>query len=381
MKSLISFALKNNNYPLFEKLWSIYSFIDKNSNNKIWFDKNGNTLAHYACMHHDKKLWEFTKNNIFDLKHLNNDGKAPIHIFIENSFIQNIKKKQKNNIFISSWLFLLKKISFLSKSISNYIGSKTFTVNQYKLSISFDKELLDDLINHGLDINQFLEYPERKELGWTSTDFGAFSIKHILGTPLELLVSLFWEFVIYPMNAKRYNDLEIIDEYNHFFHTLTSLGANPNLIFQGNTNSSQITDAMSSTPSRVVSVFYSKFITSEIDYFAIKPFLVDEHIDFLAVDDHGNTFLHTLFARLSARKQNFSDEFCEQIIMEISKNKNLTTEILLLKNNFHQTPLNLLRQEAEHLRKLFDAFILKEDLGRTLDINSANYIKKKVNKI
>jgi len=235
------------------------------------------------------------------------------------------------------------------------------------------------MVKSGTNINQFIEYPERTEGGWEATDFGSYSVRHILGTPLELLVSLFWQYVLYPLH--RNNNDKISEEYNDFFHTLTSLGANPNLIFEGNTNSTEIRDAMSSYPSRVVSIFFCKFIASPRDYYAIKPFLVDNHINLMALDDSGNSILHTLFARMSARKDRLSEEVCEQIIHDILNNKNLTTEALNLPNHYNMTPLLLLRGEAEYLRKMMDSFSLQDDLGKTLEKKTETKSKKSINKI
>jgi hypothetical protein len=379
MNSLISFALKQNKLPIAKMLWKIQSCYSKKYEQQIWLDKNSNSLAHYACLHHNTAIWEFVKTKPLDLTHINNEGKAPIHIFIERSFVQD---GQTNAVGIkqmlsSYWISFLNQIKFLSPHIEEFLLAY-YERNNKSIAISFNKVLLKDLISSGGDINQFIKYPDRTEGGWESTDYGSFSIKHILGTPLELLVSSFW-YYIPPLLRNESNKLT--EEYYEFFHTLTSLGANPNLIIQGNTNNEEIKDAMSSFPSRVVSIFFTKFIASEADYYAIKPFFNDEHIDFMAIDDMGNSVLHTLFARMSARKHRFSDELCESIIKDLTNNKNLTLEALALKNYYHLTPYELLREEAKHLRKYLDVFTLKEDLGRNLEINSEVKKKKAINKI
>jgi hypothetical protein len=368
MKNLIIFALKKNDFPMFVKLWNMQSLYNKKYETELWTDDEGNTLAHYACLHHDNAIWEFAKTQPIDLKHLNHIGKAPIHIFIESSFIKSTSHSKITSsdkfIYFLEYLF---KFKFLNLSLREYIWLERGDENSH-ISISFNKDLLKDLVANGTDINQFRDYPERRELGWTSTDYGAFSIKHILGSPLETLVYLFWEFILYTsVNQK---DDKTVEEYNHFFHTLTSLGANGNLIVQGNSNDKDITDAMSSYPTRIVSMFFSKFISKEADYLAIKPFLEDEHTNFTVSDDMGNTVLHTLFARISARKNKFSDEFCQKMIVELCKNKKLTIEALYLKNDFNMSPIELLRGDAGHLRKFLDAFILSEKLDRTLEVKT-----------
>lgn len=379
MNSLISFALKKNKLPIAKILWKIQSCYAKKYNNEVWVDQNNNSLAHYACLHHDNKIWEFAKNKPLDLTHMNNDGKAPIHIFIERSFVHDgeVNSFWIKQALFSYWIAFLNNIKFMSSHIEEFLLAYR-EASSKRIAISFNKDLLQDMIASGGDINQFIKYPDRTEGGWESTDYGSFSIKHIIGTPLELLVSSFW-YCIPPL--LRNDNNKLTQEYYDFFHTLTSLGANPNLIVKGNTNNEEIRDAMSSFPSRVVSIFFTKFITSENDYYAIKPFFIDSHIDFMAIDDMGNSVLHTLFARMSARKNRFSDELCEKIIKDITNNEKLTLEAVELKNYYHLTPYELLRDDAKHLRKYLDVFSLKEDLGRNLHINAEVKKKKVINKL
>lgn len=379
MKNLVAFCLETQNIPLLKKLWRLQCFISPKYKNEIWTDENGNTFFHYAARHHDPLLFQFAKENPFDLKLLNKAGKAPLHIFIERSFFRRELTEEESNLnyfqsFYYRFLSFLSNYKLLPSYFENQLNERAQNISK-GISIDYNEALLKELIYLGADINQFMEFPERKELGWGTTDFGAFSIKDIVGSPIELLVYLFWKFALYPTVHYREED-DSLACYKKYFHTLTSLGANINIIVQGNTKDANITDAMSSYPTRIVSIFFCKFIAHNKDYYAIHPIISDQNIDFLAVDDMGNSVLHTLFARISARHERISDEICEKIVLTIAQNPKLTSEALQKKNDFNMSPLELLRWGGEHLRKHLESFILHKDLQNILEVKEVSGDKK-----
>ena len=70
------FANNANPTPLAKFLWKIQSLYTKKYEIELWIDDDGNTLAHYSCLHHDNQLWNFAKDKPINLKHLNKAGKA-----------------------------------------------------------------------------------------------------------------------------------------------------------------------------------------------------------------------------------------------------------------------------------------------------------------
>jgi hypothetical protein len=365
IKRLLSILLNSNNVSLFKHFWKIHNLFKKN--NTLWIDHSGNTLAHYACMHHSSELFDLALKHQINLKHLNNKGQAPIHIFIERSFFEQGTKGDLRTFskeLLYNFLFFLNRIFVLPKNFLEYIDNHREIFDKKILNISYNENLLDLLIKNGADINQFMEFPDKKELGWNSTDYGAFALKDNMGSPIELLVYFYWVFILYPYVDRDVSEIQ--PQYEAYFHKLTSYGANINTIVAGNKNESYIQDVMESFPTRLMSIFFCKFIVNAREYLAIKPILEDENLDFLQVDDLGNTILHTLFARLSARKEKITEDVCEEIIMGVANNKKLTVEALELKNTYDMSPLELVRGDAEHFRQHLLSFILNKQLQAQL---------------
>lgn len=377
MKKIISFLLKRQKIKSFKVAWEIYCLFQSKYKKELWIDDEGNTLAHHAAMSQNIKIWDVIKEKPLELNHVNNFGKCPVHCFIESSFFKKSNKLKKSKV-IETLMELIARVfakfNIRIKFVDDWIDQYNEEEKNEAISISFNKELLSEMIKRGANINQFLEFPDRKELGWESTEYGSFSRKDNMGSPLELLVYYFWEFILY--EAKKNNNESVVKEYEECFETLTSFGANLNVIVSGNGRA--FSEVMDAVPRRLASVFFAKFITNEIDYIAIRPFLIDKNIDFLAADDYGNTILHTLFARMSSKKHKLSDEFAIKIIHDVINNKNLTQQALELKNKFDMNPLELLRDEAIHLRKYLESFMLSEKLTKELDHKNET---KKVKKI
>ncbi len=379
MRNFLSFALRKNHLPSIKLLWKAQSFFTSKYKETVWVDTDGNTLCHYYAMHHNLELFQFANDKPKNLKILNNKGKAPIHIFVERSFFhKEIPSKEKHLNCLSALFYQIFSFLKILHLLPNFLKKalKKEKNNEPIISIHYNEVLLQEMIKEGADINQFMEFPERKALGWGTSDFGAFSIKDIVGSPIELLVYLFWRFTLFPSFK---DENEVVKIYEDYFHFLTSLGANINLIVQGNTNDIHITDAMESFPSRIVSSFFCKFISNNKDFYAIKPILSDSTIDFSITDDMGNTVLHTLFARISARHERLSEAICEKIVLTIAQNPNITSEVLSQKNNFNMSPIELLRWGEEHLRKHLESVTLKKDLDCLLKKKSGE--KKSIQKV
>lgn len=379
MKKFLSFALQKNHLPSIKLLWKVQSFFTFKYKETVWVDFDGNTLCHYAAMHHNLELFQFANDKPKDLKLLNKKGKAPIHIFVERSFFhKEVPSKEKHLNCLSALFYQIFSFLHILPLLPQFFKAivKKEKNNAPLISIHYNEHLLQEMLKEGADINQFMEFPERKALGWGTSDFGSFSIKDIVGSPIELLAYLFWRFTLFPTFK---DENEVVKIYEDFFHLLTSFGANINLIVQGNTNDSHITDAMESFPSRIVSSFFCKFISNNKDFYAIQPILSDPTIDFSVTDDMGNTVLHTLFARISARHERLSEAICEKIVLTIAKNPKITSEVLAQKNNFNMSPMELLRWGEEHLRKHLEAATLKKDLDKSLQIKTSE--KRTIQKI
>lgn len=352
-------------------MWKINSFFNKKLRTDVWSDKNGNSLVHYACMHHSSELWEFSKSFPMDINLVNNFGKAPIHLFIENSFYSNQQKEP--NKFKSLVKFLLNYLIILFVNPPDQKPFKLSSPIDSNIGIEVNEMMLEDLVHNGANINQFIRYKEREDNGWGPSDLGSTSLNDILGTPLELLVLFFWEQISFRVGHRENN--QTFQNYEKTFHLLIRLGANPNTIVEGRSLEQNI-EASAFAYSRVVSLFFTRFVARETDLIAIKPFFDSQHIDFFASDYLGNTVLHTLFGRFSSKKHSFSDQICMDFILSIFNNKNFTKEAFFVKNYAGAAPIDLIRKDATHLKKYIASLVLHEQLQKKLN-NKPDEVKEK----
>lgn len=332
---LISFLLKKNIIKpiIWLNKYNLLYFEDK-----IWEDNKNNTLMHYVALYHNKDLLEIAKQQKYNLNLLNKEGKAPIHIFIESCFY-TIKKKEKN------------------------------TKEQIIYKCNF--EIFDFFLKNTKNINQLMEFPKRKELGWDPLDIGSFSKSNILGSPLELLILFFWDFVYYK-EIEHNSDYFTI--YYKMYKMLRDYGAEINKLGESKPIEDKIYDAMQDQNIRIGSIFFFKFLTKEIDYFVLKPILEDEKLDFLITEEGKNTILHTICGKITRNIVLLKDSLIEKIIFSVVNNKNFSQEALDVRNNFNMVPTQCLKKEAKIYKKYFEAYILKKRL--TNDLVKKEIIKK-----
>jgi hypothetical protein len=311
--------------------------------NQIWKDKKNNTLMHYAALYQRQDLLEFASHQKYDLNLLNKEGKAPLHIFIESCFY-TLKKKEKNT--------------------------------KEQIVYKCDFEMFNFFLKNTPNINQLMEFPKRKELGWDPLDIGSFSKSNILGSPLELLILFFWDFVYYK-EIEQNSDYFMI--YYKMYKMLRDCGAEINKLGESKPIEDKIHDAMQDQNIRIGSIFFFKFLTKEIDYFVLKPILEDEQLDFLITEEGKNTILHTICGKITRNIVSLQHSLIEKIIFSVVNNKNFSPEALDVKNNFNMVPTQCLKKEAQKYKTYFEASILKTKLMNAL--TKKEDIKIKSNKI
>ncbi len=314
--------------------------------NKIWKDSEGNTLMHYAALYQRTDLLELASQQKYDLNLLNNGGKAPLHIFIESCFY-TLKKKVKNT--------------------------------KEQIFFQCDLKMFDFFLKNNQNINQFMDFPKRKELGWDPLDIGSSSKSNILGSPLELLILFFWDF-IYLKEKEIEEYSQAIETYNNMYRMLRSYGAEINKLGESKPIEDKIHDAMQDKNIRIGSIFFLKFLMKEIDYFVLKPILEDEQLDFLISEESNNTILHTLCGKITRNINFFSTEFIEKLIFSVIHNKNFSKNALDCRNNFNMIPTQCLKKEAQIYKKYFDSIIFKNQLMQDLKEKPVEN-QKKITKI
>lgn len=378
MNLLLSYLLEKNRFNIAKFVWQANAFFNKNQDNVLWVDNKGNTLAHYAAKNHNLQIWEFAKTKPMDIKHLNKKGLAPIHCFVERAFIEkssqlNIKIKMKNIFFYFCWY--INEYLINSEKIESWLDEKKIIKETPSLDLAFNEQLFHEMIRIGSDVNQFMEFPEKKALGWSATDIGSFSRRNIIGTPLELLIHLFWDFVLYPVFD---NDMTVVKKYERLYELLTSSGANINELARGEESSDKIKDAMQDPVVRIGSIFFCQFLASDVDLHALKPILADKNLDFKISGNSKNTVLHTLFARISSRHHVLSPVVCEELLKTIVLNESFTVDALDCENQFGVNPLQCLREDAKEYRKFFESYMLHERLQVKLSNQISKTNKKKI---
>ena len=378
MKKIITSLIMKNRIKTLEMFWNIYIIINKKYKKEVWEDENGNTLMHYVGITHSKDLLDFAKDKPKNINKLNKKGKSPIHCFMERSFEVITREKQ--------YKILILKL--LAKVFKNYHEKYLKEIQKKEIySISYNKDVLKGLIENGCDINQLAENKEKKELGWNTVEYGSFSKKDHMGSAIEILTYYFWEYLLEDELKKE--NFTIIKEYEEYFETLTNLGANINTIYLSKEENVPIIkdelndiDEDIGIPGKSAGIFFSRFIAQSSDYFALRPYIINKTINFTETDLLGNTILHMLFSRISARKHYISDSCCEIIIRDILENKQLTIDALKIKNKYKVTPIDLLRDEASGYKKIFENYILHEEFKRDIEIKEDKKTeKKKINKI
>lgn len=318
-----------------------------------WTDSNGNNLYHFSAIHQSEYLFELAQYNKANINQPNNIGKAPIHKFIESCFIL--------------------------KDGAQKIDEKYLLDNNKNLPITFDfnKKLLLQFIEQKADINQWIKDPERQ--GQWGKNVATNSRNNIMGSPIELLILLFWREVA----TIHFNDKDTYLLYEDMYSILSRAGAKINLIVESGTffnlDNETLIDAMQMTSSVIVCHFFVKYLTLDNDLYAIKPFFKDPNLDFSLCDDQQNTILHHFFSKCKSRFDRLSIDEINNIIISILENPSFKKEDLYIKNTFRITPINCLNGKADIYKQLIEKLLLKQKLDASL--KAETLIKPSVRKI
>lgn len=320
-----------------------------------WCDHEGNNLFHFAARHQNEYLFNLAIHNKANINKLDNNGNAPIHRFIEACFLLNDKKHKKDQ-----------------------------KVNEYRGKIIFESndELLKKFIEYGMNVNLWIE--NKKVKGEWGEGVATFSRNNIMGSPIELLVSTFWREVLDYEYVGKHDNIST-EKYNKTYSILSNAGAKINLIVNTGTffdlEKEPIKDAMQMTHSIVVSHFFIKYIRVENDLYGILPFLTDPNIDFKLKDDHGNTILHHLFGRITAKYSFLSSDKVDEVLTAIFNNPSFNESHLEIENSFRLSAIKCFKKDANQYATYLRKLILSKNLHEKLIVKEPIKAIKKVNKI
>lgn len=169
-------------------------------------------LWHYACLYQSIELLDYANFHNIDINQYNYRGLTPLHALIENSFFIN----DNNNL----------------------------------MEFSLDEPFLVEFLKFKPDVNSLWDKTKRE-------DAREFSKRNISGSPLEVLIMLFWDNIL---SKKDSNILKFYPNYEMVFLCLCSAGANVNLLFEGEDFGKKdiMRDAMQKQSDRIMSHFFAK---------------------------------------------------------------------------------------------------------------------------
>lgn len=359
-----------------------------------WQDHEGNNLFHYAALHHSCDIFNKALKNNANINQPNHKGIFPIHRLIECCFVERpepliiknkrilqkfyIEIKEKTNLLFNEYKKNKKEIKKFVQSLysQHYTLIHSLYVDLFKQEpiqdprrvIEFNKDLIQDFINHNVDINarintvqQIDKIPQNR-------------IYEHKKTPMELLIQFFYSHVLYP----KFNDAVQFELYKEIYTLLSEAGANINLI-EDKTNSSTLyyEDVMEAGTKHIVSHFFIKYITNNSSFYAILPLLEDPRLNFTIEDSSNNTLLHNLFGRMYTKSELLTYSMVENIFATIWANPSFTKEYLEIENSFRLKPLNLFKKGTENYKELFEKFGLYYRLSETVQ-NKAESTKKRL---
>ena len=309
LASMLSWALQQARIGWLE---STLKFMPDN-----WTDKKGNNLYHFASRHQSEYLFKAALLNHANINQFNKTGIAPIHRLIEAAFIIE-KNDNKEDV----------------------------------IKFEFNLELLKKFIQTNVDINLWMK----------KTDpVGTYTKKDNKGSPIELLIELFWEQILTP---KFDFSEQVLNHYQEVYDIFSQAGANINLIVESGflfEGESQL-DAMQVQNSVIVSHFFIKFISTEINFEAIRPLLKDPKLDLALRDDQMNTFLHHFFSRISRKYYDVSSEKIYDFLDILYNNPAFKKEYLDIENSFRLTPLSMFKKDSKEYASYLTKRVLTEEL-------------------
>jgi hypothetical protein len=334
IQQIITFLL---NHGYVKGLSHLFKFFPNN-----WHNHEGFNFFHFSAKHHNIYFFELALYNQSDINFIDNHGNAPIHRFIESCFILINRNKTTASELI------------------------TFEVNH---------ELLHLFIKHGCDINQWIKHPERD--GQWGEGVATFSRNNIIGSPIELLISLFWDKILSSLD---FNDPDIIKLYQDTYQILSEAGAQINLIV--NTGSffdlanEYTQDAMQITDRIIVSHFFTKYLINENELEAITPLLLDHRVDFSLLDENSNSLLHHLFGRICSRYHILSSDKIRILLMKIIENPAFNQSHLYIENSFRLSAIKCLKRESAEYADYIEKILLNKKLQHSLTNEKNTIIKR-----
>ena len=288
-------------------------------------------LWHYACLYQAVELLDYAKFHNFNINQFNYRGLTPLHCLIENAFFTNDNTVE-------------------------------FLINE---------EFLIEFLKFSPDVNIVWDKTKREVPRESSK-------RNISGTPLEVLIMLFWDNII---SNKRTDFLNFYPNYEIVFLYLCDSGANVNLLFEGEDFGKKdiLQDAMQKQNDRIMSHFFTKKISYTRDLYSIYPFFKNSSTNFKIQDEQGSNLLHLLFGRINSRSNSIDPDVAEKLIIDLFKNPSFDETILLQKNNFFSKPGDLFKKERENYKTLINSYLLQSKLN--LDMKEKQKRKTKLQKI
>lgn len=313
---------------------------------KNWKDKNENSLYHYAALYQDLDLYEIAKINNENINLDNIYGELPIQIFIKSSFKA------------------IKETNVIDKEDKEKI---------IKTKIEFNKQLLVRMIEDGANINAF--YNDDTKSGEWGFGVATYSRDNIMGSCIEILIKMYWDNIRVEDYEENYNT------YLDLYNTLSFYNANINKIKESTylVTEENISDAMQTHNSVIVSHFFIKYMITEKNLYPIRGILQDKNLDFKIQDDTKNTVLHHLFGRISTKYHTLTHDRIRELFEIIINNKNFDCDALLVKNSFGLKPENLFKKESSELKLMLNNMILHKNLNK--ELLNKNFVKTKKTKI
>lgn len=279
--------------------------------------KNGNTFWHYACFYQSIPLLEYALLSKSGIDDFNDRGLSPIHSLIESAFFIKV-----NNT-----------IDFM-----------------------IDEKFLEAFLQHRPNIN--IPWARKFPVETNSKN-------DISGTPLEILIMLFWKHIL---NRKRIDYMNYYQNYENVFLRLCKYGANVNFLYEGEDfgKNDTLQDAMQKQKNRIVSHYFVRFLFVTKDIYAVYPFFKNKTTDFNILDEQNNNLLHILFGKLENRYDKIDIQLGEKLIIEIFENPNFNSKTILDKNIFSRQAINSFTKNQNNYKSLINSYLVKNSLNQKL---------------
>lgn len=298
-----------------------------------WNDNEHDNLYHYAAAFHQLPFLLCAADNESDINQFNDKGFAPLHSMIAACFLHKDKK-------------------------FDYIQTH----------FNFPYVLAKLLLQHGANPNLKSSYNFINEGDYVMSKL------NIMGTPLEMLVSQFWDNIVKHANREDMNNYKnMLQQYYNAYELLSNSGANIMI-----SNREDFSDNTSNPPLKNAAHHFLGFLDNVFDIDVVLPILKDKNICFKTKDSSGNTLLHILLARIGARLHVLKDEGALLLIDTAIENDNCVIEDFYIPNNYNNNPLEILKWDAQKFAIYIETSFLKNKLEKELPINGKPQRRMKI---